>query len=104
MHESGYREQNLGTSGTKPSGHQEHSFGTSGTTVFRITLIYNDDQTFKQPLTSLTRSFLTSLTANPFPITRTPKDKTWKLKPIEGSRFPRKRRLFLDHLMKLGGG
>jgi hypothetical protein len=22
----------------------------------------------------------------------------WKLKPIQGSRFPRKKRLFLDHL------
>jgi hypothetical protein len=30
-------------------------------------------------------------------------DPNWKLKPIEGFRFPRKRRLFLDHHMKHGG-
>jgi hypothetical protein len=88
-----------------PSGHQEHLFGVSGTAETNITLIFIQNPTLLNPLTSLTQVFnLSNSPAVPDNPTNPSKNKDWKFKPIEGFRFPRKKRLFLDHLMKHGGG
>jgi hypothetical protein len=68
-------------------GNQEQILGVSGTASFAMCLIIRADQALLAPLTSLT-DLINISNSRAFLIPRCRSH--WKLKPLEGFRFPRK--------------